>query len=120
MPTYDPILLGVIDLVEAKRIRDQLEEQGVELTIKNNPETCGSGGCKPRVEVYATEIDMPKVREYFQRERIQSLESLDVDPSFVLALESEVFDPEKESARCPACGTDFSTKLVECPECGLC
>jgi uncharacterized OB-fold protein len=31
----------------------------------------------------------------------------------------EGFDPEKATAKCPACGTEFSTTSAECPDCGL-
>jgi hypothetical protein len=115
MSVENQVLLGVIEYTEAKRIRGLLEDQGIELKFVNNPETCGTGDCKPSVEVYAAEIDMPRVREFLTHERERAFEGLDVDP----ALANEIYDPEKESARCPACGTEFSTKLTECPDCGL-
>jgi hypothetical protein len=114
LPTNE-VLLGVIDLSEAKRIRSILEDRGVQLRLHSNPDTCASGACRPTVEVFVAEIDVPKVRELFQQEQARSLEGLEVD----LARTQEVFDPEKATARCPACGTEFSTQLKECPDCGL-
>jgi rRNA maturation endonuclease Nob1 len=32
---------------------------------------------------------------------------------------NQVFDPENPTAVCPACGTEFSTHLGECSDCGL-
>ena len=110
------VLLGVIDYAEAKRIQARLEERGVRLRLKNNPETCSSGGCKPTVEIFALETDLAKVQEFFAEEKQRSLDGLDFDPQ----RESLVFDPEQEKATCPACGTVFSTTSKECPDCGLC
>ncbi len=109
------VLLGVLDFNEAKRMRSILEDEGVRLRLQSNPETCATGGCKVTVEVYASEIDVPKVREFFLREKERALDGLEVDRS----LANEVFDPEKSEARCPACGTQFSTLHRECPDCGL-
>ena len=114
MPANE-VLLGVIDLAEAKRVRSILGERGVELFLRSNPETCASGACRPTVEIYVTEIDLPKVKEFFLEEKARSLAGLENDPSH----ENADFHPEKETARCPASGTEFSTKLSECPDCGL-
>ena len=115
MSTDELILLGVIDYNEAKRIRFALEEQGVRLELISNPETCPSGGCQPKVEVFTRTQDLEKVQLFFKREKERSLEGLEVPHGF----EEFVFDADKESANCPACGTHFSTQLKECPDCGL-
>ena len=111
------VLLGIIDLTEAKRIRSSLAEQGVALEMVSNPDTCsaGGGGCKPSVELYAMEPDLPKVAEFFRLEKERDAGGLEVNPELL----GQVFDSEKESAVCPACGTEFKTTAKECPDCGL-
>src|SRR4051794_37963463 len=109
------VLLGVIEYAEAKRLKYALEERGVSLILRNNPETCVSGGCKPTLEVIARTEDMPRVAEFLQTESKRAFDGLDFDPGVA----AQVFDTEKENAICPACGTQFSTQLKECPDCGL-
>ena len=46
------------------------------------------------------------------------LRGLDLS-SFDSNLSEEIFDQNKDTAVCPACGASFSTKESECPECGL-
>lgn len=111
----DEILIGVSDLIEAKRIKSILEDKGVLLRLYNNPQTCTTGSCKPTVEVYALKKDLEVISEFFQKQKDRSFEGLSFDPS----LANEVFDPSLEKARCPACGTEFSTQCKECPDCGL-
>ena len=113
--TSSRTLLGTIDFNEAKRIRSVLEDRGVKVEIVNNPDTCSTGGCKPTVEVYIQESDRVAVQAFIEEEKAREMAGLEFDA----ALLGEVFDPEKESARCPACGTSFSTSLKECPDCGL-
>ncbi|MCM2321910.1 MAG: hypothetical protein NDJ90_01465 [Oligoflexia bacterium] len=111
------VLLGVLEYNEAKRIQARIEESdGVRLLLKGNPDTCGPGGkCRPRVEVWALTDDLPKVRDFMARERDRDYAGLDVNPE----LHEEVYDPSKDTARCPACGTTFQTSARECPDCGL-
>ncbi|MCM2279429.1 MAG: hypothetical protein NDJ89_15245 [Oligoflexia bacterium] len=111
------VLLGILDYHEAKRIQARIgETDGVRLTLRGNPDSCGPGGkCKPTVEVWALAEDLPKIREFMAREREREYAGLDVNAE----LHGEVFDPEKETARCPACGTVFPTSSKECPDCGL-
>jgi hypothetical protein len=111
------ILLGVMELQEAKRVRSHLEERGVRLELVSNPETCGDGkvGCKPSVEVYAQEADVPLIAEFFKREKERDLGGREIDPQLL----SQVFDTSNEDATCPACGTQFKTAAKECPDCGL-
>src|SRR4051812_41002111 len=98
----DRVLLGIIDLVEAKRIRASLGEMGVKLEMISNPDTCSSGGsCKPTVELYASEPDLPKVAEFFRFEKERDQGGIEVNPELL----GQVFDSEKASAVCPACGT---------------
>lgn len=109
------ILLGSIEYNEAKRIRALLQERGVTLEMAAQPQQCTTRGCAVKVEVFAREEDLPKIGEFFQQERIRAFDGLEVDHSLL----EEVFDPEKGVARCPACGTQFSTSATECPDCGL-
>jgi len=111
------VLLGKADYAEAKRILAQLAERGIELKLSAQSEDCqATGRCKVTVEVFARFGDMERVQEFFQHERIRDLGGLPVDPSLL----GEVFDTEKPTAKCPACGTEFPTTSGECPECGLC
>jgi hypothetical protein len=116
MEDSEYVLLGTIDYTEAKRLKSALEERGVILKLVSNPQTCGTGGCAPKLEVFVKESDTPRVKEFMIEEHNRSLGDL----THEAGLMDEVFDSEKESARCPACGTEFSTRLNECPDCGLC
>lgn len=110
------ILIGIIELQEAKRLKSRLAERDVALELVANPETCSSGKCKPTsVEVYVREEDSHVVKTFLTEERNRLLAGLGAGSSS----EEEVFDEQKETANCPACGTEFSTKLSECPDCGL-
>jgi ribosomal protein S27E len=115
MTEVETVLLGVIELQEAKRLRAAMLERGVELELRNNPETCSTGGCAPSVEVRARLGDVERFRELVESERSRSLDGLEIDAS---RLES-VFDTSAAEAQCPACGTRFSTLNRECPDCGL-
>lgn len=114
-PDQEKVLLGVIEYQEARRLRSLLEEQKILVELVSNPESCGGRGCKPTVEVYARSADLPVLKEFFQSQSAKLFAGLEFDAS----LFEEVFDPEKETARCPACGTEFSTQAKECPDCGL-
>lgn len=115
MDKNDGILLGTLDLQEAKRIKSALSEKHVQLKIVAADEDCSSSKCSPKVQVYVRESDIETVKLFFEKERNRNFSGLDVKPELV----NQVFDSEKESAVCPACGTSFSTKLSECPDCGL-
>lgn len=109
------VLLGMSDYAEAKRIQAKLELRRVELRFKADPETCGSKTCKPRVEVWVKQTDIPVFKEFMMLEQSRDFGGLEVDHSLL----GEVYDPERGQARCPACGTQFSTEKTECPDCGL-
>lgn len=109
------MLLGTSDYQEAKRVQSLLLEMGVEIQLIRKPEDCSKGGCKVTVDVMAHSQDLDKIRTFFEDERNKAFEGLVVDGGLL----SEVFDPEKSEARCPACGTQFSTESKECPDCGL-
>ena len=116
MDTQEKILIGVLELSEAKELSDKLEAKGVEIAIKHNEQTCMKG-CVVKVEVWAKEADMPAIVDTIREEKMKVLdnEGLDIDKSLL----DQVFDDEAKTATCPACGTSFSTENKECPECGL-
>lgn len=114
MEDDEKVLIGSADFFEAKRLRSELEQIGIEIELMSHPEKCGTG-CKPTLEMYAKASDLQAIQSFLDTERQKTLEGLDVP----MNLDSIVFDPEKASATCPACTTEFSTKLAECPECGL-
>ncbi|OFZ19301.1 MAG: hypothetical protein A2X94_04000 [Bdellovibrionales bacterium GWB1_55_8] len=109
------VLLGKSELADAKRLQSALEERGVRLSLVNDPAACTTKTCKPTVDVFARPMDLPQVREFLDQERTKLYDGLSVDAQLL----EEVYDPEKETARCPACGTTFSTQATECPDCGL-
>lgn len=111
----ETILLGVIELTEANRLKDLLGEKGVTLDLAYHPDSCGTGGCRPAVEVWVKKEDMSVLEEVMSEEQKKLFSDLTFDPQLV----GQVFDPTQEQAICPACGTPFSTSLRECPECGL-
>jgi rubrerythrin len=108
-------LLGIVELNEAKRLQAALAETGVAIRLQGNPQTCSTRGCRITVEVYADPQDLPRISEYLEQEKQKTYEGLDVD----FEMHNEVFDTDKDQARCPACGTRFSTQSTECPDCGL-
>lgn len=109
------ILVGSIDLAEAKRLKSALEDRGIHLSLKSQLDECGTGKCSTKVEVYVEETEVESFKQYLAEERSKLLEGLPFDASLL----DQVYDAEKESAQCPACGTQFSTSLQECPDCGL-
>ena len=115
MNENDLIHLGTSEYNEAKRLQALLAERWVALSLLRNPENCAKGSCKITVEVYTSQGDLEKVREFFHEQKNRAFEGLAVDEKLL----EEVYDPEKGTARCPACGTEFSTQLQECPDCGL-
>jgi hypothetical protein len=108
-------LLGIMEFNEAKRLQALFKEKGIPLNLKNNPATCPTGGCRIQVEVHVQKQDIITILETLKQEHTKLLGSLNYDPSLL----DEVFDPTAEKVRCPACGTDFSPSLQECPDCGL-
>ena len=107
--------LGIADYSEANRIQAALKERGITLHLTTNPENCSTKNCKPGLEMFVSEEHIPAVVEFLQKDKTRDLGDLEINPELL----NEVFDPEKDSARCPACGETFSTKLFECPGCGL-
>lgn len=110
------VLIGVMEINEAKRLRDKLAELGVEIDLIHNDETCRKG-CRTSIEFWARFEDVQKVQELLQQEVREMInkEGRQIDHEQL----DHVFDPEAKNTICPACGTEFSTDLKECPDCGL-
>lgn len=111
----EKLLLGVVELDEAKRLRSALLTTGVELEFVHNPETCSDKSCKPKVELYVAQNKAEKVLEFLRRERENLMAGIESMAKHV----DEVFDTGKAEATCPACGNVFATTAKECPDCGL-
>ena len=110
----EPLRIAVMPLAEAKAFQDDLLKEGVELVLNHNEQTC-SRGCSVTVEVLGYEKDLPKIVEKYENNYKKLLDGLDVNWEAV----NSVFDPNKATATCPACATEFATTNTECPECGL-
>lgn len=108
------IRLAILPLEEAKGLQDQLRSKNIELQLEHNDATC-TRGCSVTVEVLGYEKDLPVISEVYRDNYMKLLEGHDVNLDALNA----VYDPSKSNATCPACATEFSTKLSECPECGL-
>ena len=110
------ILIGIIELNEAKKIALELTEHGIKIDFDNNSQTCRRG-CQPTVELWANSEDMPKIEKLLSEKRMQILknEGNEINSDIL----GSVYDQNSDIAVCPACGTSFSTKEKECPECGL-
>lgn len=110
------VLIGVMDLQEAKNHQYSLRAKGVELELRSNPKTCSTGSCKVTVEVWGSESDVALIQQHFQSDYLKHVKGH--EPDFEAL--SSVFDPTKEMVVCQACGTKFSPQMTECPDCGLC
>jgi hypothetical protein len=110
-PEY--VQVGEAPVAEARRLQALLERRGVALELAADPESCGS--CAPTVALYLKPADLGAFQALLSEEHALALG--DLKP--VAVSEDAVFDSEKAEATCPACGTVFSTRLTECPDCGL-
>lgn len=110
----DELKIAILPLAEAKELERNLGERGVQIRLDHNEATCRRG-CVVTVEVWAKQEDLEAVKRAFNESFVKLLEGHEVDWKAL----NQVFDPSKDQAVCPACGGEFSTKLSECPECGL-
>lgn len=107
-------IIAVMPLQEAKTLKEQLAAQGIEIELNHSKQTCTSG-CTVTVEVHANGFDIPNIIKFMDDEFKSLIESGD----FNLENLNQTFDPNQETATCPACSFQFSTQLSECPDCGL-
>ncbi len=110
----EQVRLAVMPLSDAKEFQDQLKSKGVELILNHNEKTC-TRGCTVTVEVLGYEKDIEVIARAYQDNYQKLTEGHEVN----WEIANSVFDPNQESATCPACGHHFSTNLSECPDCGL-
>lgn len=110
----EELFFGVMGLQEAKNHEIALKDQGVELILKTNPQTCTTG-CKVTVEVWGKGEDKDLLMKHFQNDYLKHVKGH--VPNFEHL--SAVFDPTAAEVICQACGTKFSPTSQECPDCGL-
>lgn len=114
------VRIGEAPIREAKRLQAALEARGVVVRLASDPEQCNS--CSPKI-MMSIHVSQVEVFQAFLREERAHMFGLDAsqlpDESSTSLRSESVFDPDQENATCPACGTTFSTKLAECPDCGL-
>lgn len=112
----EKVLVGRTELAEAKRLSSLLKLRGVAIEMASPAEAdCTTKSCSTQVDLFVSPNDVEKFKELLTQERHKILSGLDVDAGRI----DQVYDSEKASAQCPACGTEFSTSLTECPDCGL-
>lgn len=116
MDEEERVSLGEAPYAEAKHIQNRLSEAGIRIELASDPDHCSSGGCAPKLILSARMEDLPIIHEILGAEARKTFEGLEFDAQRIA---NAVFDPEQAHAECPACGTKFSTKLLECPDCGL-
>lgn len=110
----EELFFGVMDLQEAKNHQYRLKQNGVELVLKTNDQTCTTG-CKVTVEVWGYEKDKESLMNHFQSDYLKHIKGH--VPNFEHM--SSVFDPNASEVICQACGMKFSPSASECPDCGL-
>lgn len=109
------VLLGKMPRASADLLVSRFSKYGITLASVHNSQTC-KAGCTPEVEVWAHPDDQNAITSILANEWKQTTESLGYDSALLEA----VYDPSVSNAVCPACNTQFSTSLAECPECELC
>ncbi|PID72369.1 MAG: hypothetical protein CSB34_02440 [Desulfobulbus propionicus] len=62
------------------------------------------------------EADIQEVMAVLEQEYMESTSLVDHD----ITNAGAVFDTNAAQATCPACGYQFSTDTLTCPDCGLC
>ncbi len=110
----EEVFLGVMDLQEAKNHQAHLKSKGIIVNLKTNGHTCTTG-CKVTVEVWGFEADAEKLRSHFHSDFLKHVGGH--VPNFEHM--GEVFDTNAGEVICQACGTKFSPRESECPDCGL-
>jgi hypothetical protein len=110
----DLILIGNMKLDEAQSLEIKLKNLNVQIVLNHNSHTC-TRGCAVTVEVLANANDLQVIREVLMEDIYKSLKGHEINWEVI----TKTFDPEKETAQCPACGSVFPTTMRECPECGL-
>jgi hypothetical protein len=110
----DLVLLVVLPLEEAKNLKSQLIASGVVVELNHNEQTCNRG-CSVTVELWGHLKDLDTIRSVYHDNFQKLVEAHSVDWNVI----HSTFDENQAEALCPACSTQFSTQLDECPDCGL-
>jgi hypothetical protein len=110
----DKVMIGIIAAMDAERLESRLARAGIEIATMYNHSSCKTG-CSPSKEIWAHVDDVPAIQQLIHDEHLAALQDLGVTPEQI----NRIYDTSKSDATCPACQTIFSTKLSECPECGL-
>jgi hypothetical protein len=108
------IRVAVMGLQEAKDLKKECKKLGAEVVLNHNDQTCNRG-CSVTVEIHASEADLPVIQKVYSEKYERLLAGHEVDTKII----NSVFDTSQDSATCPACGHNFSTSKLECPDCGL-
>jgi hypothetical protein len=108
------VMLGVMEISEAKYHQAKFKEHGIEIELMSNTETC-TRGCKVTVEMWGSDKDLEFFQQYFKADYFKNLGDHQIN---FKALEA-TYDPNQPETICQACGDTFSTSLSECPSCGL-
>jgi hypothetical protein len=114
MDSPHKILVGIVSAVNADILSSQLAKAGVQVVTVFNHSTC-RGGCAPSKEIWAHPDDASFIQGFMDECYRRDLLDLGADPKQV----GQVFDLDKPSAICPACGATFSTTQHQCPQCEL-
>ncbi len=108
-----PVLQATVP--QAKEMLSVCLEAGIPAVLGGGP-GCSTGGCAPRVLLYAREEDLPRLRDLLEKRWRALLEQEGTwkPPS------SEQIDmgPDGEPP-CPACGTAAPLVDGACSDCGL-
>jgi len=109
------ILKGKV--INIKSVQSLLKREGFPSLLAGDSSSCCAKGCGGgEVRLQVRRDDLREVMEILAREHMHSTGLSDHDAGFVDA----VYNPEAQSAVCPACGCSFSTQSRSCPDCGLC
>ncbi|MEI6093814.1 MAG: hypothetical protein WCQ47_09100 [bacterium] len=114
--TEGKVLIGIIEINEAKRLKEKLFNKGIDLDLIHNDQTCKKS-YQTKIEVWVDSESIEAVQQIIHEENMHFIMSEGVDVNTDQL--NQVFDTEADTTVCPACGTTFSTKLKECPDCGL-
>ena len=75
--------LGIVEINEAKRLKELLKRQGVGLDIEFKDKTCKTG-CSVTVELWGIESDIPKIQKFMDTEKNKLLEGHEYDKELEL------------------------------------
>ncbi len=112
------IIVAQSNLDVLKRIKTLLCENNIaNLLLRDGVAGCGPGGCGgPTLSLAVAEQDLPRLREVWHSDFEDLVQTVE---GHIESTPEQVVDLAADETTCPACGTVFSGKSAECPECGL-